>query len=161
MKKITTIHKRQGFTLIEVLIVIAIIGLLATFSIPHLMQAHNKGKAAKIVTDLRAIRNAALNYNISRGQWPRSRTWGRIPPEFVSYLPPSASFDLPSWDLSYAYSNYASKSAQWIGDKGYTVILRARVYNIMLANAIRKLAPSLFSVVSVNRTRGMFTIILE
>lgn len=48
-------HRRSGFTLIEILSVLAIIGLLAGFGLPKLHQVTNRAKIAKAIGDIRAI----------------------------------------------------------------------------------------------------------
>lgn len=147
--------------MIEVLIVVGIIGILSTFLIPNVIQAHYKGRASRIVTDLRVIRDTLLRYHMEKNSWPKSRTWGRIPPEFRTYLPPGALFDIPGWETSLAYTNYSNKSADWISGRGYTVVLRARIQNIMLANMVQRMAPNLFYSAKINKKRGIFFIALE
>jgi len=85
---------KKGFTMIEVLIVVGIIGILSTFLLPNVIQAHYKGRASRIVTDLRVIRDTLLRYHMEKYSWPRSRTWDRIPPEFRSYLPPPVRYSI-------------------------------------------------------------------
>lgn len=53
MKKFT-----RGFTLIELLVVIAIIGILASIVLVSLNSARNKGKDARVVSDVQQIRTA-------------------------------------------------------------------------------------------------------
>jgi prepilin-type N-terminal cleavage/methylation domain-containing protein len=162
LKKIRAKNQRaKGFTLIEILIVVAILGILASFLLPNAIQAYYKGRAAKVVNDMRVIRDCALRYQMDKNSWPRSRTWGRTPPEFQSYLPPGTSFDLSGWDVEFAFTNYSNKSDDWTDQRGYTVVLRARVQNVMLANRIYKMAPNLFFNISINKKQGMFIIALE
>jgi hypothetical protein len=84
-----------------------------------------------------------------------------IPPEFQSYLPPGTSFDLSGWDVEFAFTNYSNKSDAWTEDRGYTVVLRARVQNVILANRIYRMSPNLFYDVTINKKQGMFIIALE
>jgi prepilin-type N-terminal cleavage/methylation domain-containing protein len=162
LKKNLAINRQtKGFTLIEILIVVAILGILASLLLPSAIQAYYKGRAAKVVNDMRVIRDTALRYQVDKNSWPRSRTWGRTPPEFQSYLPPGTSFDLSGWDVEFAFTNYSNKSDDWIEDRGYTVVLRARVQNVMLANRIYKMSPNLFYDVAINKKRGLFIIALE
>jgi len=151
----------KGFTLIEVLLVVFIIGILSTLAIPHLRHAHYKGRATKIVEDLRIIRNSLLSYHLDKGTWPRSRSWGRLPRGTLSHLPAGISFDLSSWETEYKFNNYANKSQSWRDKRGYAVILQARVRNIELANVVASLAPNMFDIVRINRKRGLFIIILS
>lgn len=68
MKKVKKLkfYKKNGFTIIELLIVIAIIGLLATTAIPKLRKELNKGKVAKVQHKLGLIRSKlSIESNIS------------------------------------------------------------------------------------------------
>jgi prepilin-type N-terminal cleavage/methylation domain-containing protein len=154
-------HPKKGFSLIEFLIVIGIIGLLASLSVPSLLRSYNKSRAARIVTDLRAIRDVALNYNADQGIWPRSRGWGWIPPDFMPLLPAGTTFNLRSWNVRYAYTNYSNKSQKWKDKRGYSVVLRCQITNVALARIVKTLAPNMFIKVNINRKRGNFFIALE
>lgn len=47
--------KAEGFTLLELLIVVAIIGILAAIAIPNLMSATNKSKYSRALADTKQI----------------------------------------------------------------------------------------------------------
>jgi len=63
--------KRQsGFTLIELLIVIAIIGILAAIAIPNLLNAVQRGKQKRSMSDMRALATAIEAYAVDNNQYP-------------------------------------------------------------------------------------------
>lgn len=66
MKKLTT--KRAGFTLVEIMIVVAIIALLAAIAVPGFLRARKRSQASKIINDLRLVDAAVDQYAIERGK---------------------------------------------------------------------------------------------
>jgi len=62
LKKLTT--KRGGFTLVEIMIVVAIIALLAAIAVPGFLRARKRSQASKIINDLRLIDSAVDQYAI-------------------------------------------------------------------------------------------------
>ena len=66
LKKLTT--KRAGFTLVEIMIVVAIIALLAAIAVPGFLRARKRSQASKILNDLRMIDSAVDQYAIETGK---------------------------------------------------------------------------------------------
>jgi prepilin-type N-terminal cleavage/methylation domain-containing protein len=62
LKKFTT--NRGGFTLVEIMIVVAIIALLAAIAVPGFLRARKRSQASKIINDLRLIDSAVDQYAI-------------------------------------------------------------------------------------------------
>ena len=56
--------KRAGFTLVEIMIVVAIIALLAAIAVPGFLRARKRSQASKILNDLRMIDSAVDQYAI-------------------------------------------------------------------------------------------------
>ena len=65
-RKLTT--KRAGFTLVEIMIVVAIIALLAAIAVPGFLRARKRSQASKIINDLRLVDAAVDQYAIERGK---------------------------------------------------------------------------------------------
>ena len=56
--------RRGGFTLVEIMIVVAIIALLAAIAVPGFLRARKRSQASRILNDLRMIDAAADQYAI-------------------------------------------------------------------------------------------------
>jgi len=61
--------KRKGFTMLEILIVIIIIAILATFAIPQYLRASQRAIAAEAVTSIGAVRGALARYYQENGSF--------------------------------------------------------------------------------------------
>jgi prepilin-type N-terminal cleavage/methylation domain-containing protein len=56
--------KQKGFTLVEIMIVVAIIALLAAIAVPGFLRARKRSQASRILNDLRMIDAAVDQYAI-------------------------------------------------------------------------------------------------
>jgi prepilin-type N-terminal cleavage/methylation domain-containing protein len=97
---------RRGFTLIELMVTVTIIGILANIAIPKFGEAKRKADAAKISSDFNAIRHAVYDYNAESDIFPRSRGYGVVPPELVGSLP--EGFEFQYKDTSYRWRRWAT-----------------------------------------------------
>src|SRR5437588_242748 len=60
--------KYAGFTLVEIMIVVAIIALLAAIAVPGSLRARKRSQASRILNDLRMIDSAVDQYAIETGR---------------------------------------------------------------------------------------------
>lgn len=74
----------KGFTLVELLAIVAIIGVLAAIAIPRYQNATKEATAAKVLADLRTIDSAVSLYNASNGVWPALTD---LAPDYLAAVP--------------------------------------------------------------------------
>ncbi|MFC1514770.1 type IV pilin protein [Candidatus Omnitrophota bacterium] len=74
--------KRKGFTLVEIMIVVAIIALLAAIAIPNLLRARLNANDAASKATLQALATAFESYGAANGVYPSSiaNLTGATPP---------------------------------------------------------------------------------
>ena len=59
---------QYGFTLVEIMIVVAIIALLASIAVPNFLRARKRSEASRILEDLRVLDNATDMYAIENSK---------------------------------------------------------------------------------------------
>jgi len=85
-------NKQKGFSLIELLIVVAIILIIAAIAIPNLLRARIAANEASAVSSLRTMNTACITYNTSFNSYPSSLT--NLAPVASGTTPTSTSADL-------------------------------------------------------------------
>lgn len=63
-------RSQNGFTLVEMLVVITIIGILAALAIPNMTRARNKAKEAEVKANLHSIQAALERFYVDNAQYP-------------------------------------------------------------------------------------------
>ena len=83
-------RKQKGFTPIELLIVVAIIGIIAAIAIPNLLNAIDRGKQKRTMADMRSIGTAIESYAVDNNFYPKAMTnlTGVTGGTFAGYVTP-------------------------------------------------------------------------
>src|SRR5712691_939044 len=77
-KEIHRLRKDRRFTLIELLIVVAIIGIIAAIAIPNLLNAIDRSKQKRTMADIRSVGTACEEYSIDNNFYPVQTTQGDV-----------------------------------------------------------------------------------
>jgi len=87
---LSNLKRREGFTLIELMIVVAIIGILAAIAIPNFIKFQLRSKAGEAKVNLAAIRTAEESYFAEAGTYmdfPATPTAGYVPQQKTAFNP--------------------------------------------------------------------------
>ncbi|MGJ7542504.1 type II secretion system major pseudopilin GspG [Variovorax sp. LT1R16] len=111
-KKHLRLRLQQGFTLIEIMVVLVIMGVLAALIVPNLMGRPDQARATAARQDVGSVMQALKLYRLDNGEYPSAAqglralvekpTGGKVPPNWRNYLE-----RLPNdpWGKSYQYLN--------------------------------------------------------
>ena len=91
----TVQRTRRGFSIIELLVVMTIIGLLARIAVPHYTDMKRRAIAASIMGDMQTIRMATYTFYTERSTWPPDYGPGIVPAELRDLLPKDFPFTHP------------------------------------------------------------------
>jgi general secretion pathway protein G len=69
-RKANSAGRNKGFTLIEIMVVIVILGVLATLVVPRIMGRPDEARAAAAKNDVRQVMNALKMYQLDNGKFP-------------------------------------------------------------------------------------------
>lgn len=70
MKALNSLKKESGFTLVEVMVVIVILGILAVVAVPIYSNYVRRAKVNEAITNVGILSTAIKIYRMERGTWP-------------------------------------------------------------------------------------------
>ncbi len=121
-KKDSVMRNDRGSTLVELLIVVAIIGIISSIAMVSLTNALDKGKQKRTMSDLHSIGEAIEAYHIDHAAYPRGVSdWttlqGYISPFFIK-APPACDGWAHIWTVSTSAEG-TSYTVVSLGKDGY------------------------------------------
>lgn len=70
-------RQQAGFTVIELLIVVAIVGIVSTIAIPQLLTAYRRAKITRLVAEVSSFQRALVEYAIDYSDFPDEKDFGK------------------------------------------------------------------------------------
>jgi len=99
-----------GFTIVELLISVAIVATLAAIAVPLTQDYIHKGNVARAVTEIRGLEKEIIFFKTEKGRYPG---W---PPDMLRTLQEIGRENYPDpWGTPYQYRNL--ESGEWAGGK--------------------------------------------
>lgn len=92
-------HTRRGFTLVELLVVVLILGALAAIAVPRIMGGATNAKINACKTNVDLINSQIELYYATKGSWPGQLADVTSDPNFFPDGQPECPFD-----TAYSYS---------------------------------------------------------
>ncbi len=130
--------REAGFTLLELLIVCAVIGVIANIMIPALYSALYRAKAARIMEDYNVVRTMASQHYVDHSYFPADSTPGVEPPELTSYIQGRLVWTHPDyqydWELWVDSSGNPTQPATGVL-VGFSIVTT----DLALADALKKI----------------------
>jgi prepilin-type N-terminal cleavage/methylation domain-containing protein len=114
------IRDNKGFTLVEIMIVVAIIGLLAAMAIPNFVHSRVVAQANSCISNLRCIDSAKQQWAFEQRRQDSDTPQGS---DLQPYLGRTASGTLPACPVDGAQSFATSYAPQSIGVKPVCLII--------------------------------------
>lgn len=111
-------RSRRGFTLVEVMVVVAVISLLAALALPTFRRVQRSAVSKRYLNDARQIRDGAERYAMEKGDFPPNGI-GALHPNLRGYVPDSL-FNSPTtplggvWDWDYQQDGFRASISAYL-----------------------------------------------
>lgn len=121
-----TDHNTRGFTLVEIMVVVTLIGILASLSLPAIQSAGLRTKASTFQNDARVFSEAFVRYAQENGTFPRNqRNRDRFPPNMEGYIKSDAWQRTTPLGGRYSWDDFRRNNRS--GHRGAIMILQSNL----------------------------------
>jgi prepilin-type N-terminal cleavage/methylation domain-containing protein len=97
---------RRGFSMVELLAVLVVLGILANLALPMVQRARRKADAVAVLAAFHAVRVAAQDRYADTGTYPANAAWGRVPAALVPSLPAGFRFTNSNGAVEYRWRRW-------------------------------------------------------
>lgn len=118
----------RGFTLIELMVTVVLIGILLNLAVPGLQELKHRAQTAAVIADVKVIETALLDYFATHGEMPRNAAMGVVPSGLSSSLPDGFNFDTGT--VRYRWPRWGRRRQQREGEIGI-IKIRSRDRDLM------------------------------
>ena len=105
---------RRGFSLIELITVVIVLGILASIALLKYTDLRNNALSAQMAQELRAIQVAAYNYYAEKESWPPETGPGDVPAGLGPLLPGQLASSFDRGDYLLDYENFGAQGTDVI-----------------------------------------------
>lgn len=100
-----SVRNHRGWTMIELLVVLTVLGILVNLAVPALRTIRRRAEAAHVIGDVRAIHIAAQSHHAEHGVFPPTENLGVVPSTLTPMLP--TGFEFRYGDVRYRWHRFA------------------------------------------------------
>jgi len=148
-------RRREGFTLVELLIVMVMVGILAGIAVPSVQNAVWKARAAEVVSDVHTVTLAYHEYLADGGGALPSAPWNQPPAALEPYLGDGFSFSTEVAD--YSWTRVSAEASPWDVEMGMLRVRPLTRFTELMMPKLALMAPTSTSVVTSDQVRFYIT----